>query len=301
MPLLAHPLRRLLCIVCLLLCSATAQSATITWLFWDFPPGTLVSGGQPSEGYIDAVIKMLTQAWPEAQHQLVTTSTDNALASLNRGVEACYVSAIMTPERERIYYMTQTLLVEPHSLIARAEIAGKLAKNAQAEVLPAQLFDRTDVAGVLAQNRSYSPLLDALLDKRASNASISRVRQVPGTSNILMMLASGRGDYTLEYGTSFQYQLTQHPRLSNSALVVLPIAGGRPVPVGIACPRTAWGRGVIQKADALLVKLARRPDYFDAWKRWQPAAMQKTMAPHISAFLRQRVLPTDPNKFGPPP
>ena len=296
--------QHLMCIVWLLLCSATSQAQTpptITWLFWNFPPGTIVSGGQPSDGYVDAVIKMLTQAWPEAQHTLVATSTDNALASLNRGVEACYVSAIMTPERERTYYMTQTLLVEPHSLIARTEIVGKLAKNADGEVLPAQLFDRTDVNGVLAQNRSYSPLLDALLDKRASNASISRIRQVPGTSNILLMLASGRGDYTLEYGTSFQYQLTQHPLLSNSALVVLPIAGGRPVPVGIACPRTAWGRAVIQKTDALLTRLGRRPDYLDAWKRWQPVAMQKAMEPHISAFLRQRVLPANPNKFGPPP
>ena len=297
--------RQMLGICLMAICSATSQAQTapptITWLLWDFPPSSIGSNGKFTDGYIYSVAKILIDAWPEAHHNLVGTTTDNAWASLNQRVEACYVSAILTPERERIYYMTQTLVVEPLSLIARTEIAGKLAKNSDAEVLPAQLFNRSDMRGVLAQSRSYTPVLDALLDKRASNSGISKVRQVPGTSNILLMLANERGDYTIEYGTSFQYQATLNPTLTGNSLAVLPIAGGKPVRAGIACPRTKWGRAVIRKTDALLAKLVTRPDYFDALKRWQSAAMQTAMAPQLSAFVRQRSMPTDPNKYGPAP
>jgi uncharacterized protein (TIGR02285 family) len=287
------------------MCSATchAQTAppTINWLLWDFPPSSIGSNGHFTDGYIYSVAKQLIDAWPEAHHNFVGTTTDNAWASLNRGVEACYVSAILTPERERTYYMTQSMVIAPHTLIARKEIVGRLDKNAAGEVLPANLFDRKDLRGLIAQNRSYSVLLDTLLDKRATNSNITKVRMAQGTSNILLMLANDRGDYTIEYGTSYQYLASTLPEIANSSLVVLPIAGGKPVPVGIACPRTEWGRAIIQKADALLVKVASRSGYFDGLKRWQTTAMQKSMAPHISAFLRQRTQPSDPNRFAPAP
>ena len=293
--------RQMLGIFLMAICSATSQAQTapptITWLLWDFPPSSIGSNGKFTDGYIYSVAKILIDAWPEAHHNLVGTTTDNAWASLNRGVEACYVSAILTPERERTYYMTQSMLIAPHSLIARKEIASKLDKNAAGEVLPANLFDRADLRGVIANNRSYSVLLDTLLDRRAANSNINKVRQIQGTSNILIMLAGDHGDYTIEYGASYQYLASTLPELANSSLVVLPIAGGKPVPVGIACPRTEWGRAVIQKADALLIKLASRSDYFDGLKRWLPAAMQKSMLPQINAFIRQRTQPSDPNKF----
>lgn len=297
--------RHMLCVGWLLACSATAQAQTappaITWLLWDFPPSSIGVNGQFTDGYIYTVTKMLIDAWPEARHNLVGTSTDNAWAALKRGVDACYVSAIMTPERERTYYMSQSLLIAPHSLVARKEIADTLKKNAAGEVLPANLFDRTDLRGVVAQNRSYSLLLDTLLDRRAANSSITKVRQMQGTSNILLMLAAGRADYTIEYGTSYQYLVSTMPELAGNSLVVLPIAGGKPVPVGIACPRTEWGRATIQKADALLVKLASRPDYLDSLRRWQPTALQKSMLPQVNAFLRQRTKPSEPNKYPPAP
>lgn len=279
-----------------------AQTArpTVTWLLWDFAPGTISSNGQPVNGYIYNVTRMLAEAWPEAQHTLELTTTDNALASLNRGVDACYVSAVMTPERERMYYMTQTLLVAPHSIVARSEVVDKIPKNAAGEVLAGQLFDRKDLRGIVAQNRSYSVLLDALLNSRSPSSGITKARQLPGNSNILQMLSSNRGDYTIEYAVSVLYQNSLAPDTAKTQFKILPIAGLQPIAVGIACPRTEWGRATITKADALLSKLVTRPDYFDALKRWQPLELQRFMAPHIKAFMKQRSQPSDPAKFGPP-
>lgn len=273
---------------------------TITWLLWDFAPSTISSNGKPTDGYVYAVNKMLTEAWPEAQHNLVLTTTDNAWASLNRGVEACYMSAIITPQRERSYYLSQSLLIPPHSIIARADVAAKFPKNAAGEVLADPLFERKDLRGVLAQNRSYSVLLDALINRHTSGSGISRVKQLPGTNNILQMLASDHGDYTIEYAVSALYQLSQSPKMTQSQFKVLPIAGQQPVPVGVACPRTEWGRATITKVDALLSKIAARPDYFDALKRWQPQELQKYMAPYVKAFVKQRTQASDPARFGPP-
>lgn len=279
---------------------AQAPKPTLSWLLWDFAPSTVSSNGQPTGGYMYSAIKMLTEAWPQAQHNFVLTTTDNAWASINRGVEACYVSAIITDERRRNYYMTQTTVIAPHSVVVRADVAAKLPKNAAGEVLPGQLFDRQDLRGVIAQNRSYSALLDALLNSRSTSSSVTKVKLLPGTNNILQMLASNRGDYTIEYAVNTLYQLSQTPQLAQGDFKVLPIAGQQPVPVGIACPRTEWGRATITAADALLSKVVTRPDYFDALKRWQPTEVQKYMAPHVRAFVKERTQASDPAKFGPP-
>ncbi len=90
------------------------------------------------------------------------------------------------------------------------------------------------------------------------------------------------------------------PQLAKSDFKVLPIAGQQPIPVGIACPRTEWGRGITATADALISKVVTRPDYFDSQKRWQSAELQKYMAPHMRAFVKDRAQASDPAKFGPP-
>ena len=279
---------------------AQASQMTITWMLWDSAPGAIFSDGKPTAGYIFSITKLLTDAWPEAQHRLVRTTIENAWSNLDRGLEACYASALITPERERNYYMTQTLVIPSLAIIARPEAVSKLPKNAKGEVLAAELFDSQDLRGIIAPNRSYTALLDALLKSRAEGANISYAKQLSGTSNILQMLASNRGDYTIEYATAALYQGARTPEVAQSNLQALPIAGLEPVPAGIACPRTEWGRAVIVKADALLSKLVTRPEYFEGYKRWLTNAEQKYLAPYISTFIKQRSQPSPAGKYGPP-
>ena len=279
---------------------AQAPQMTITWMLWDSAPGAIFSDGKPTAGYIFSITKLLTDAWPEAQHRLVRTTIENAWGNLDRGLEACYASALITPERERNYYMTQTLVIPSLAIIARPEAVSKLPKNAKGEVLAAELFDSQDLRGIIAPNRSYTALLDALLKSRAEGANISYAKQLSGTSNILQMLASNRGDYTIEYATAALYQGARTPEVAQSNLQALPIAGLEPVPAGIACPRTEWGRAVIVKADALLSKLVTRPEYFEGYKRWLTNAEQKYLAPYISTFVKQRSQPSPAGKYGPP-
>ncbi|WP_342617471.1 TIGR02285 family protein [Rhodoferax sp. GW822-FHT02A01] len=279
---------------------AQTPQLTITWMLWDSAPGVIFSDGKPTAGYVFSITKLLTDAWPEAQHRLVRTTIENAWSNLDRGLEACYASALITPERERNYYMTQTLVVPSLAIVARPEAVSRLPKNSKGEVLAAELFDSQELRGILATNRSYTALLDALLKSRAEGSNISYAKQLSGSSNILQMLAGNRGDYTIEYATAALYQGTRTPEVAQSNLQVLPIAGLEPVPAGIACPRTEWGRTVIVKADALLSKLITRPEYFDGYKRWLPLTEQKYLAPYISTFIKQRSQPSPAGKYGPP-
>jgi len=279
---------------------AQAPQLTITWMIWDSAPGAIFTDGKPTAGYIYSITKLLTDEWPEAQHRLVRTTIENAWGNLDRGLEACYASALITPERERNYYMTQTLVIPSLAIIARPEAVSKLPRNAKGEVLAAELFDSKDLRGIIAPNRSYTALLDALLKSRADGANISYAKQLSGASNILQMLANNRGDYTIEYSTAALYQGARTPEVAQSNLQAIPIAGMEPVPAGIACPRTEWGRSVIVKADALLSKLVTRPEYFDGYRRWLTNAEQKYLAPYISTFIKQRSQPSPAGKYGPP-
>ena len=113
----------------------------------------------------------------------------------------------------------------------------------------------------------------------------------------MKLLNLGRGDYSMEYDFVVKYLLSRKPELDDGQLRLLPIAGAEPVAVGIACPHTEWGRQIIQRVDAALVRLASRQVYRDALYRWLTPESARRYRATLDAFVARRSQPASAGHF----
>ena len=285
-------------------CAATqtmaADKPVMTWLLLDLPPTSIIVDGKLTDGISDSTLKLIIQEWPEVDHKIVVVNGARGMAYLAEGFPACFAGIIMTPEREKLAYFSQTHQAAPLQLIARADVVGKLAKNSKGEVMPATLFDRTDLRGIVVPQRSYSPVLDALLNLRGPQSGIRNALAADSGANILKMLNLGRGDYTLEYDFVLAYQQKKNPELLQPpGLKSVPIAGTASPRVGIGCPHTDWGREAVMKIDAIMVKIAKHPDYLNSQTKWLTPDALKSFKRAQDEFFKLRNKPTDPKLYEP--
>jgi uncharacterized protein (TIGR02285 family) len=297
--------RNLIAVVLAAMASTAAMAEdrqTLQWMALDLPPASMPVGGKPTEGIVDAALTMIFAEMPEVAHRIVLTPSVRAWNNLAEGERMCFVTAILTAERERIAYVIRTHLIPPLQLMVREDMVDKFPRNPSGEVLPAALFDRTDLRGLITQKRSYSPELDALLRMRNPKADIRAVNVASSGANLLQMVRVGRADYTIEYDFTLAFLQSRLPELNNGAkLIALPIAGTQPFEVGIACPRTEWGRAMIMRLDAIVARVSQLPQYQAGQIRWFSADTMKRDKKAQTEFYRERAKLTDPAKFEPLP
>ncbi len=285
----------------MLLASAgrAADKPVMTWLLQDLPPVSMPVEGRPTVGVTDVLLHLIAQRWPEADHRYQVTNIARAQGQLAQGEQACINGLVITPERERIALLTPSNLVLPLQLITRQDMLKRLPRNEAGEVLPATLLERPGLRGVLVRQRSYTPLLDALLQGgTARPGAIDYAVTADNAGNLFKMVAMGRADYTLDYDFALAYQQQRDPRFfKDKHLVSVPIAGLQPFVSGIACPRTPWGREVMLRIDAIVASLASHPDYVNAADRWLSPETRKRYKAARAEFFRKRAARSDPAKF----
>ncbi len=285
-------LSHLACMLVGWLLAATAATAAgkpvLTWMVLDLPPGSMPVNGQLTDGINDRMLKMVIAELPGYEHRIVVANTARAMADLAEGKQACFGSAAYSADRERVAYFTLAYLIPPLHIVARADTTPRLPMNARGEVLAPELFARSDLQGLVVPQRAYSQLLDDMLKQRPADSGVRQVLANDGGANILKMLKLRRGDYTVEYDFVANYLIARTADLAGTPFSMLPIAGAEPLPVGIACPHTEWGRQIIEQVDAALVRLAVRPAFREALLRWLPADSARRYQPAIEAFLERR-------------
>lgn len=280
---------------------AQGRPPPLTWMVMDLPPAGIIEDGRLTDGFVDLTMKMIFDEMPEFEHRVEVTPISRIWLKLSEGAPTCFTTALVTPERERVAYITLTHLILPLQLVARSAAVDKLPRNKKGEVLADQLFERSDLSGLVTPKRSCSAPLDALLAARPASSGIHEVAEAGSGSNILQMLSRGRADYTIEYDFVLNYQYQKSPQtIKIQDLRVLPFAGAQPMPAGIACPRTEWGHKMILRLDAILLRISQRAQYREASRRWMSPDIIKRNQATYNEFYRRRMLPTDPAKFPPP-
>jgi uncharacterized protein (TIGR02285 family) len=150
--------------------SMQAQSQSVkpdmTWMVVDLPPLHNLVNDQPTDGIADVILKLMIDAWPQVNHKTVTVNTARILANLSEGVPMCYTVLLASPQRERIAYLSDMYPSSQMVVVAREQAAKNIKTNERGEVLLGGLFDRTDLQGVLYNKRSYTTLIDTLLELR---------------------------------------------------------------------------------------------------------------------------------------
>jgi uncharacterized protein (TIGR02285 family) len=264
------------------------------WMTMDLPPVLMIENGQPTNGFVDAILKLLFAEMPEVQHRIQVLPVARLWSNLSRGLPMCFVTPLRTREREEIAYFTSTQLIPPIQLVVREDVVDRLPRNAKGEVLPQALFNSPQLRGLVTSGRGYTQSIDTLLNQRVAESGVRETVAADSGSNVLQMLGLGRADYTLEFDYVVTYLRERYPQLQQGApLKSLPIAGALPQIAGIACPHTEWGRTTIMKLDAIVARISQRPEYQAALHRWLTPETARRYQKEMADFYRLRARPTD--------
>jgi uncharacterized protein (TIGR02285 family) len=281
--------------------AVAADLPVMNWTVTELPPGSMPVDGKLTDGIYDVALEMVWKEWPQVQHQITVANAGRAVQRLAEGQPTCFSGAVRTPERDKIAYYTATHLIPALKVITTQAKAGTLPKNPQGEVLPASLFGQGDLRGLVLAHRSYTPVIDALLEGKQPHPGVRTVVSSDGGVNVLQMLLLDRADYTLSYDHSLKYQLSRAPELTHgkggTKLVALPLAGTEPVLTGIYCPKTPWGHDAIVRIDAILTRVSQQPRYQEAADRWLTAETLKAHRALELAFYKRRAKPWEPGGF----
>jgi uncharacterized protein (TIGR02285 family) len=115
---------------------------------------------------------------------------------------------------------------------------------------------------------------------------------LPESPQLIQMLATGHIDYVLEYSFTIQYYLTQIPDPPD--LEYYPLALGHDeVVTYAACPRSAWGRRVIDRIDAVMRDASASSAIRTALSRWLPEAVRAREQPRFDRYYDERATRSD--------
>ena len=281
--------------VCLFSSQARADD-TIMWLLPDFAPAALPVDGKPSYGIVDQMVLYLSANWVKSEHTFMFANAKRIWTMLGSDIKACHAGALVTKERRKIAYFTLTNLAPPLQLVIREDKFGTLKLNAEGEVNLKQLFANQSLRGILVEQRSFGEAIDGAIRSRAAASGLAVIAPNNYGGNILKLLSMGQGDYTIEYDFAVGYQLSQNRALAN--LRTVPIEGSSALmPVGIACPRTAWGRATIEHIDQIVGTRAGAEAMYKAAAAWSTPAARAHYGKEIDRFTESRMHPANPADF----
>lgn len=277
-------------------CAGPARPEML-WLLTNFAPASMLNEGRPGEGIGDRIAAYLASGMPEYEHRYSAPSSRRLWAMIEDGRHrACHVTGVITPERRKLAYFTTVMMAPPHQLIVRSALLPQLPRGTSGDVDLAALMRDDGLRGIVTNMRSYGAPLDAAIAARPPKANLLLAN--PGTDggSLLRMVALGRADYTLEYDFVFGYLLTRSQELSG--LRALPVQGNAAlVPVGIACPRNAWGRDMIERIDGLLATPAGVDAVRKAVAAWLSPDTAARYRDDMERFYRARLQRTPPDRF----
>ncbi len=262
---------------------------SITWLTADPPAG---NDNKPNAGITDRLLTFMRAQWPQVEHTVLVANVKRSWQMTTRGEHACHVSALRTPEREKLAYFSNTQLVPPMQLIARRDKLDALPRDPAGEVELTRLLEDRSLRGALVESRSYGDYVDGLLARRGENQALVFYPAGDYGSQVLPMLAVGRADYTVEYDAVLVMS-REREKLLTTQLTSVPIQGAsQPLPVGVACPRSPWGLAAIRGVDAVLGTPAGAAMLRESLERWITPEVRLVYGTRIDAFYKERAKPS---------
>lgn len=241
----------------------------------------------------DMLVAFLREHGPPLAYEVVEMNARRAWQMIGTGAQVCRVSAVHTPEREKLAYFRDTLLSPPQTLIVRRNKQQALPRNAAGEIDLPRLLADPSLRGAIVDGRSYGDEVDALLAHLPPGNGVSRLSAGDFGSRMLSLLSRDRADYTIDYEVNLVQPTAREEPPLTAVLASEPIGGASaPVIAGIACPRTAWGLAAIRVLDETLGTPAGAVMLRQEAERWMTPETRQRYASQIETFYRERTRPT---------
>lgn len=252
----------------------------IYWQTYHQPPGSIQLGEFKGQGFLDRVLSLVIENLPEYDHAMPMSSLARALSDIESGKHACHPALHASEERKEYMYFSQPAMMNAmNAVIGKSDDILRL-ENESNEALH-HIFTQSTFA--LVKGRAYSGGYDEFV---ASQVTADQTVFVSSETidTLFQLVAMGRVDFTIAYPFELQYFLSKQEHTKNR-LRTFNVPKTSAYSVGyIACPKTPWGKEVIEKVDKVLDRIKPTKEYLAAMTSWAPS---EQITPEFRRFYQE--------------
>ena len=237
----------------------------LTWAVVHWPPIMILTGKDKGLGRYDIYLKLFKKHMPMYEHSSREMNWKRMWSGIKKGHKICNILAFKTPERElTTEFSIPSSITLPNRIILKKSSLKSLGSPESISIV--ELMHNPALSGVLQSARSYSPILDRLLDKHEQGSNISR--SLVDAEHLIKMLLRGRFDYMIEYPYIVNYLAKKQPQLQVE-LSSVRIEEMEAFSISyLACPKNAWGKKVIADYNRTVNKLIHSRKYQSIMQTW---------------------------------
>ncbi len=238
----------------------------ITWMKYVWPPVYIDKGPYKEQGNADSILKFFQEQLTEYDHETINVNPARAIEEMKNGKKVCLVGTLKTLEREKFLYFSIPIgITLPNAIIVKQN---KLSLFGKVEKLSLeQLLKNNRLSGGIIQGRSYSPTIDAILEKFKGQSNLYAQSTSNMADNLFNMLLMDRLDYIIEYPwVAVFLERTKDKKNTITSIAIEeidPFSFGR-----MACPKNQWGCQIVDRINEILQKARPTPTYREFVERW---------------------------------
>lgn len=276
----------LMLLACLAL-PGPVQAQPLVWGIVPLPGAFNVRDGELVDGVLFEAMQLLEAQLPDLQMAyeiLPMTRMEQRMQALD---PICGSGQLQTQERDRLGYFVPLVVSPPMHVLVRRQTLDQLLIE-QGQVSLDWLFANPYLRGALANTRVYPADIRPRLLAAQSQGLLPSMGGSLAGENLLLMVSHRRLDYVFEYPVIYT-EVQRHFSLSEPLVSVPLKESAALVPLGIYCPRTAWGADMARRIDQAVRQVAGQPEpIMSIYQRWLPAEVFAHYRPQFLAYLQRR-------------
>lgn len=254
----------------LLLSSGYTSAKQINWYISDFFPCHIFAGPKENKGYCDYILRHITQAMHEYQHNVERVVLSKLISAPDKGEPFCTLQLLKTQQRQlRFTFGEYFLKVQHNGIYIRADdtrfapyMTGENTVSLEKLVQDPKLILARD------SSRAYGRVIDELLTQAGTD--LPQVKLASDT-RYADLLKNRRIDYTIAYATELYDSETGFPR---HYLKFLSIAEPQEQEYAYASCSKAVSPAVLASINKVVVRY-RDNVFVDYYQQWLPEYMRQ--------------------------
>ena len=248
----------------LILYSSTVHSETIVWQINHAPPATIIEGEYKGKGFIDLILKQLIAELPQYEHQIIVSTMARSIFDLSKQKNVCLPALFATTKRKQFMYFSKASVAHPsHRIIFNQ----KVNFSPKTELSLSELLADNIYALGLDKARSFGNEIDNIITNKAYKHNVYLFSS-DSPNRLLHMVKMGRIDYTIAYPFQVSYY-NKRKNFNVDEFNIYKISEAIKFVIGqVACPKTTWGKKVINDVNIVLKKLKPTKHYYQALGKW---------------------------------
>jgi len=261
---------------------------TIFWQTYHRPPGIIMIGDDKGTGFVEKALDLIIEKLPDYKHEKPMTTLARALSDMKAGQSVCHPALFRTKQREKFMHFSQSAMINPtNRIVAHPGKVEVLAKK-DGSVNLIELLQLPDLTFALVKGRSYTQVIDDVLADYLDQTHLFKMTNTD-LSSLFQMIAMGRIDVSIAYPFEVNYYLNDNPK-ERKGIKTYAISGVDKFAFGaVACPKTKWGKKVINQVNMALDELKPTEAYHKAVTTWweDEADSEAFRQLYVNEFLNQ--------------